>query len=174
MKYDFINFINRKKKLTFVWLFFSDANSKTAKVAKVEMSKDIDTMAGKFSINPKYNVQTSSPDVTFGFSLDNTSFQVDAEKRRLTVAHSFTNQDTISPAVTASGDFSLSYTRDLDSGKLTTTYASNDSIKVMWSDGEVVTTFKAPLEGFYTMNQGLKVNIRRSLKVPSFGAMGML
>lgn len=120
-------------------------------------------MAGTFSINPKYDVQTSSPDVSLGFQLDNTSFRVDAEKRKLTVSHAFTNRDSVTPTATASGDFSLSYTRDLDTGKLTTTWAPNDSIKVMWTDGQVMTTVKAPIEGYYNLNQGVKVSMKRSI-----------
>jgi hypothetical protein len=132
-------------------------------VSKVQVTKDIDTLGGTLTVNPKYDLDKASGDVRLGYSIANTSFQVDAEKKKLTVAHSFSNNDKIAPSVSASGEFSISYTRDLEGGKLTTTWAPNDVLKMQWTDGEWETTIKAPLEGYYKTNQGIKVNMKRSV-----------
>jgi len=116
-------------------------------------------------INPKYNVDRSAADVRLGYAIDNTSVQVDAQAKKVTVAHSFSNNDRLAPTVSANGDFSVSYTRDLPGGKLTTTYAPKDSLQFRWNDGAWDTTVKAPLDGFYKANKGITVNMRRSVDV---------
>jgi hypothetical protein len=141
----------------------ADNESKAVSVSKVQVTKDIDTLGGTLTVNPKYDLDRASGDVRLVYSIDNTSFQVDAEKKKLTVAHSFPNKDEISPSVSASGEFSISYTRDLERGKLTTTWAPNDALKMQWTDGEWETTIKAPLEGYYKTSQGFKVNMKRSV-----------
>ena len=72
----------------------------------------------------------------------------------------------ISPTITAGGDFSLSYTRDVADGKLTTTWTPDDSIKLQWSDGGWDATIVAPLEGYYNTVGGIKVNMKRTVDVP--------
>jgi hypothetical protein len=134
-------------------------------VSKVQVTKDIDTLGGTLSINPKYDLGKSTGDIRVGYAIDNTSFQVDAEQRKLTVSHSFTDKDKVTPSVSANGDFSVSYSRDLENGKgrLTTTWTPKDSVKLQWSDGEWETTFRAPLEGYYKANQGIKINMKRTV-----------
>lgn len=141
-----------------------DAKTKTAEVSKVQLSKDIDTLGGTLSVNPLYNLKSSTGDVRLGYSFDNTNFMVDAEQRKLTVSHSF-GKDTVTPSVSASGDFSLSYSRNMPSGKLTTSWAPNDALSVIWTDGEWQTTIKAPIEGYYNANKGIKVNMKRTVGV---------
>jgi hypothetical protein len=91
---------------------------------------------------------------------------VDAQKKKLTVAHSFNNGNKIVPTVTAGGDFSLSYSRDLADGTITTTWTPDDSIKIQWSDGGWDATIVAPLEGYYKTTSGMKVTMKRSIDVP--------
>ena len=130
------------------------------------MANDIDANFGTFFINQKYDVQNSSPDVRLGFTankLKNTNFEVDTENKQFTVSQTFGggHQHTITPAVTTSGDFSLSYRYNHDAGTLTTVYAPKDSVKVLWRDGDKCLTFKAPLEGYYNINQGIKLSVGR-------------
>jgi hypothetical protein len=141
----------------------SDTKAKRTEISKVQLSKDIFTPVGILSLNPLFDVPSKSGDIRFGFSLDNTSFQVHTGQQRLTVSHSFSESETITPSVSADGDFNLSYSRGLSKGTLNTSYAPNDSIKVQWADGEWQTTFKAPLEGYYNTNGGIKVNMKRSV-----------
>jgi hypothetical protein len=143
--------------------FFLDSKSNTVKLEYVQVTKDVDTLGGTVTINPKYDLQSSTPDVKVGYAFDKTNFQIDAQSKKLTVAHSFANNQNISPSVTAAGDFSISYARDVENGRLTTTWTPNDSVKLQWSDGEWETTVRAPIEGYYKPNAGVKVNMKRKL-----------
>jgi hypothetical protein len=132
---------------------------------KVQLSKTLEAFGGSLNLNPSYSVSKRTPDATVGYSYGPTSFKVDAQKKQLTVAHSF-NGNKISPTVSAGGDFSLSYTRDVADGKLTTTWTPDDSIKVQWTDGGWDATVVAPLEGYYKTNSGIKVSMKRNIDVP--------
>ncbi len=139
--------------------------AKTVSLSKVQMTKDISTLGGVLTVTPKYDVGNSQGDLSLGYAMDGTSFKVDAQKKQLTVAHSFTNKDTITPTVNFAGDVSLSYSRNLEKGRVTTTYTPNDSVKLQWSDGVYETTIKAPLDGYYKTNRGIKVNMKRTVEI---------
>jgi hypothetical protein len=139
--------------------------SNTVEVSKVQLTKSLDILDGTLTVSPKYDLGKSAPDASVAYSIENTSVQIDAGKKKLTVAHTFGNNDKVVPSVSASGDFSLSYSRDLEGGRLTTTWAPDDSVTLQWSDGEWATTFKAPLEGLYKTNGGIKVNMKRTVGI---------
>lgn len=134
-------------------------------VDKVQLTKSLDALGGTLNLNPSYDLNKRAPDAVVGYSYGPTSFKVDAQKKQLTVTHGF-NGNQISPTVSAGGDFSLSYSRELADGKLTTTWAPDDSIKVQWTDGAWHATLVAPLEGYYNANGGLKVSMKRNIDVP--------
>jgi hypothetical protein len=137
--------------------------TKSLSLSKVQVTKDISALGGTLSLTPKYDLGTSKGDVRVGYAMDGTSFQLDAQSKTLTVAHSFSDRDTIVPSVNYAGDVSLSYSRNLDKGRVTTTYTPNDSVKLQWSDGVYETTIKAPLDGYYKTSQGIKVNMKRTV-----------
>lgn len=141
------------------------AGSDSVSVDRVQVTKDLDAFGGKFSFTPKYDVGAQEGDLRVGYAMDGTKVIVDAQSKKLTVAHSFTDKDTVAPTLTAAGDLSLSYSRDLDVGRITTTWTPNDSIKLHWSDGVYDTTIKAPLEGMYKTTSGVRVNIKRSVGI---------
>lgn len=147
-----------------IWshILCSDTGAKKATVSKIQISKSIDALGGTLKVNPSYNVPASSIGAKLGYSIDNTSVQVDSSAKKITLSHCF-GKDTVSPSVTTSGDFSLSYSRTLPQGTLTTSWTPDDSIGVTWNDGEWTTTFKAPIDGFINANQGIKVNMRRTI-----------
>lgn len=122
-------------------------------------------MGGILTLTPKYDLDSAQGDIHLGYAVDGTSFQLDGQSKKLTVAHSFNDRDTIAPTVNLAGDVSLSYSRNLDRGRVTTTYTPNDSVKLQWSDGVYETTIKAPLDGYYNVNQGIKVNMKRSISI---------
>lgn len=134
-------------------------------VDRVQVTKAVDTLGGTLTVTPKYDVGAQEGDVRVGYSMDGTSVVVDAQSRQLTVAHSFSEKDTVTPSVNAAGDISLSYSRDLDVGRITTTWTPNDSVKLQWSDGVYDTTIKAPLEGMYKTTSGVRVNVKRSVGI---------
>ena len=140
------------------------AGTKTASISYIQATKDFSTRGGVLTVTPKYNVDAEQPDLSVGYARDGTSLKVDAQKKQLTVAHAFTNRDTIAPTINLAGDVSLSYSRSLDQGRLTT-YTPHDSVKLQWSDGVYETTIKAPLDGYYKTNRGIKVNMKRTVEI---------
>lgn len=128
------------------------------------MTKDFSAMGGTLALTPKYKIGGDA-DLSVGYAIDNTSVKVDTAGKTVTVAHSFNGVDTISPAVNMAGDVSLSYTRKLDKGQVKTTYTPNESVMVQWSDGVYETTFKAPIDGYYKTNGGIKINMKRTVEL---------
>lgn len=145
-----------------VGIIVADTESKKGSISKIQVSKTVEALGGSLQVNPSYNVPSSAVGAKIGYSLDNTSVQVDSTAKMITVSHSF-GKDTVSPSVTTSGDFSLSYSRTLPEGTLTTSWTPDESIAVTWNDGEWQTTFKAPIDGLAKANQGIKVNMKRSI-----------
>jgi len=141
----------------------ADANAKTVDATNAQLVKEINTLGGQLTLNPKYDFGEAKVDARVGYAYQNTYLQIDADKRQLTIAQALSNRDKITPTVNADGDFSVAYTRVLDDGKLTTTWTPNDSIKLEWSDGVWETTIRAPLEGYHKVSQGIKVNMKRSV-----------
>lgn len=146
-------------------LLLQDLESPSLSVSKIQLSKSLDALGGTLSLNPSYDLETRAPDATVGYSYGPTSFRVDAQKKQFTVAHSFAN-NVISPTVSASGDFSLSYSRELADGIMTTTWTPDDSIKIQWTDGAWDAVVMAPIEGYYNTNGGIKVSMKRNIDVP--------
>ncbi|KAG7339572.1 hypothetical protein IV203_025090 [Nitzschia inconspicua] len=145
----------------------ADLVTPSVSVDKVQLNKNLDALGGTLSLNPSYDVATRVPDAVVGYSYGPTSMKVDAQRKQLTVSHTFRTKNTISPTVSVGGDFSLSYSRTLADGKLTTTWKPDDSIKVQWSDGSGWdATVVAPLEGYYNTNGGIKVSMKRNIDVP--------
>jgi hypothetical protein len=134
----------------------------TSALDKIVMTKDFSALGGTLAVSPKYNVGGDA-DLSVGYAFDNTSVKVDTAGKKVTVAHCFNGVDTISPTVNAAGDVSLSYTRTLDKGQVKTTYTPGDSVVMQWSDGVYETTFKAPIEGYYKTNGGIRVTMKRTV-----------
>mmetsp|Transcript_19754 Transcript_19754/g.48539 ORF Transcript_19754/g.48539 Transcript_19754/m.48539 type:complete len:167 (+) Transcript_19754:391-891(+) len=138
-----------------------DTKAKTASVSKIQVAKTVDALGGTLQVNPSLDVPSSSVGAKVGYAVDNTSVQVDSIAKKITVAHCF-GQDTIAPSVKASGELSLSYSRTLPQGTLTTNWTPSESFDVTWNDGEWLTTFKVPIDGLIKANQGVKVNMKRT------------
>jgi hypothetical protein len=145
--------------------FKKDLTGPYLTVDKVQLSKSLDALGGTLMLNPSYSIANQSADAVVGYTYGPTSMKVDAQKKQLSVTHSFA-QNTISPTVSAGGDFSLSYSRTLDDyGKVTTTWKPDDSIKVQWNYDGWDATVVAPLEGYYNTNGGVKVSMKRNIDV---------
>lgn len=141
----------------------SSIGAKSVSVSKVQVSRNVDVLGGTLTVVPNYHVAKRQGDVRLGYAIGPTAVQVEAQSKRLTVSHAITDKDKIIPSVTAAGDVALSYSRDLEGGRITTTWIPNDSVQLKWNDDVYETTIKAPLEGYYKANQGLKVNMKRTV-----------
>ena len=118
-----------------------DLKSNSIALDKVLASTNIDApfgIPGSIKINPRYDLRSNTADATVGYAYRDTSFKVDAQQKRLTVAHIFgrNHLNQIVPTVTTGGDFSVSYSRELQGehagGRVTTTWTPDDSIAVQW------------------------------------------
>ena len=135
-------------------------------VDKVQVTKSVNALGGSLKLNPSYSLAKGAPDAVVKYSKGDTEFQVDAQKKQLTVAHSFKG-NTVSPTVSAGGDLSLSYSREVADGRVTTTWTPDDSVKVQWSDSNGWhATVTAPIQGYYKANSGIKVSMKRNIEVP--------
>ena len=135
-------------------------------IGDVAISKNFDALGGTVAISPRYNVQSSSPDVSIGYGSDSTSVVLEAStsKQKLTVSQLVTDNDIVTPSVTSGGDVAFSWKRSLSGGNaITTTVKVNDSINVKWEDGPWTASFDSPLDGIST--DGVNVHITRKLSV---------
>jgi hypothetical protein len=158
-----------------LWLLGSaDFSSNSVILDKIMASKNIDTpfgMPGKMVVNlyPPMNMQ-SIPVATVEYSHNNTSLKVDVQQGRLTLSRAFgrRNRNKIVPTISAkTGDFGLSYSRDLSGGgRVTTSWKPNDSIFLRWTDGDWEARIRAPIEGWCRKgDSGVKVSMKRNVGV---------
>ena len=156
----------------------TSSKSKTGNISSNIPKINIDTInyikavkvgPGIISLNPRYNIGDGFDGIQIGYGVDNTSLNLDTKSKRLTVTQNFLESNSISPSITADGDISLSYSRNLSDGnKLTTAYTPNNSIKVIWEDNQVngwQTTIKAPLDGYIPQisKHGIQITTKRNL-----------
>lgn len=135
-------------------------------------------MPGSVTVNPRYDLRRKVPDATVGYSFRTTSVKIETRDRTVTLAHAFgkDNRNQLVPTLATTtkrgGGSSLSYVRDLGSGggsgKVTTSWTPNDSVAMLWTDGNWDATLRAPLEGFFGCKGGgvtlsMKQNIGVSL-----------
>lgn len=131
---------------------------------KVEIEKGIDALGGRFSITPRYNIESSEADVSLGYESDDTTVIVDASQtsQKLTVSQQVAAGHRLTPSITSAGDFSLAWEKDLGGGDaLTTTVTPGDKINVKWEDGDWVAEFATELDGLKA--EGMNVSVRRKV-----------
>ena len=160
---------------------YPDLKSNTIGVDQILASTSVDApyIGGKLKINPRYDLRSNVPDATVGYSFRDTSFKVDGQSKKLTMSHIFAKNNKIIPSLTMSKpgpgglgkgilpqDFSLSYCRDLQTGgQVTTTWKPDDSISIRWNDGGWDATIRAPIEGYYKTNGGIRVSMKQNVDV---------
>eukprot|EP00567_Pseudictyota_dubia_P003887 CAMPEP_0197451260 /NCGR_PEP_ID=MMETSP1175-20131217/28266_1 /TAXON_ID=1003142 /ORGANISM="Triceratium dubium, Strain CCMP147" /LENGTH=269 /DNA_ID=CAMNT_0042983915 /DNA_START=89 /DNA_END=898 /DNA_ORIENTATION=- len=136
----------------------------TSSVNRLEISKGFDdVLDGKISVNPRYDVQSSSGDVVLSYDGEKTGAKLVAsmDDQTLTVSRQITDDDTIAPSVSSSGDVSIQWKRDLDAGSITTTVKPKDSINVKWEDGAWTANIEAPMDGMSV--EDMSVNVKRKI-----------
>eukprot|EP00543_Licmophora_paradoxa_P007931 CAMPEP_0202447966 /NCGR_PEP_ID=MMETSP1360-20130828/6744_1 /ASSEMBLY_ACC=CAM_ASM_000848 /TAXON_ID=515479 /ORGANISM="Licmophora paradoxa, Strain CCMP2313" /LENGTH=252 /DNA_ID=CAMNT_0049065301 /DNA_START=23 /DNA_END=781 /DNA_ORIENTATION=- len=131
-------------------------------VAKIQIKRAFSLFGGSLSLNPRFSVADKSPDVSVGYGIKSTFVGVDTSSEKLTIAQKIGEQNSVSPSVTKNGDFAIAYSRSMNVGKLTTTYAPKNSVKVEWRDGPWIANMEAPLDGY--LNVG-KVDVSFKRKV---------
>mmetsp|Transcript_46770 Transcript_46770/g.141679 ORF Transcript_46770/g.141679 Transcript_46770/m.141679 type:complete len:247 (-) Transcript_46770:81-821(-) len=133
-------------------------------VNKLEVSKGFDdVLDGKISINPRYDVQSSSADVVLSYESEKNGAKLVAsmDDQTLTVSRQVTDDDTIAPSISSSGDVSLQWKRSLDAGQITTTLKPSDSVNVKWEDGAWTANIEAPMDGMSV--EDMNVSVKRKI-----------
>lgn len=111
-------------------------------------------LGGTWLVNPSYNVKSATGDVTCAYSLDKTSFKVDAASRKLTISRAIGDKTWIIPSFTTAGKFALDVQHSMDKyGKLTTSLKPKESVNVKWEDGPWVANVYAPMSSYYKFDK---------------------
>jgi len=142
-------------------------SSRPIKATMVKMSQRFKGMQGYWQLSPRYNFEGRKPAVTVSYSVSDTSVTVDAERERqkVTVSQRVTPRDIFTPSVTTNGRVEFEYRRLLPQGSLGAAFRPDDSVELDWKDGQFQASIKAPMQGYYTFREGVKINIRRSVEV---------
>jgi len=143
----------------------ASASGEAVSVNKVEGTAGLDSDGARITVNPRYDVGAGSGDVVLSYAKDDTSVEVTAsqEDQSLTISQKVDDDNTISPTVTRSGDFSLEWKRSLgDDNSVTTTVKPNDSVNVEWEDGSWTANVNIPVDG--TDITGTNVSIKRDVE----------
>ena len=131
---------------------------------KIQLEKGFDALGGRLAITPRYDIASSTADVTLSYDSDETSITVDASKsaQKVTISQQVAAGHKLTPSITSSGETSLAWKKDLGGGdSVTTTLTPGDSINVKWEDGDWVAQFSSGLDGFTT--EGLTVKVNRKV-----------
>mmetsp|Transcript_46771 Transcript_46771/g.141683 ORF Transcript_46771/g.141683 Transcript_46771/m.141683 type:complete len:88 (-) Transcript_46771:81-344(-) len=83
------------------------------------------------------------------------------DDQTLTVSRQVTDDDTIAPSISSSGDVSLQWKRSLDAGQITTTLKPSDSVNVKWEDGAWTANIEAPMDGMSV--EDMNVSVKRKI-----------
>lgn len=131
----------------------------------LQFKKAFSAFGGKLSLNPRYAVDSRSPDVGAAYSVGGTSVAIDTAGSKLTVSQKLGENNIITPTVNTDGVWSLAYTRQVtDSGSLTTTYKPDTSLKFEFRDGPWVGSLVSPVDGYINFGK-MGVTLKRSVSV---------
>lgn len=133
-------------------------------ISKFEAIKGLIIKGARVTINPRYSVPDSEPDVAVTYNNGKTGMKVFASpnSQTLILSQALGGGNVIKPSISSNGAISLDWTLLLDeSNTVTTSLKPNDSVNVLWHDGSWKTTINAPLSGFHIHD--VTVKIRRNL-----------
>lgn len=144
-----------------------EANSIGVDQVLADTSIDTPIIGGKLKIDPRYDLRNKVLDATIGYSFRDTALKVDCQSKELTISQNVGKNNKIIPSlIIGKRDFSLSYCRDLqEGGQVMTTWKPDDSISIQWTDGGWDAIIRAPIEGYYKTNGGVKVSMKQNVDV---------
>ena len=138
-------------------------------VSKMKAVQTIDTPGGALVVAPTYNLDDSKGDVSIAFARDSSSsIQVDVNTdmaAKVSLMQRIGSNNVIKPSITNDGQFELNYDTRVDYGTITTTYKPNHHVNIKWSDGPWQANFKIPMEGYYNMQDGVKISVKTKIDV---------
>lgn len=136
---------------------------------KVQVVGNVAALGGRLTVKPRYNLESNAADLEVGYLKDGNEIIIDPRSKKVTFSKSFENGKIITPTVDANGDFSLEYSFGLESGgRMTTTWTPDDSVSMIWHEGEWQTTVRAPIQGYFRPTSGVKVMMKRKLDMEYF------
>ena len=101
----------------------------------MEILKGLTVNSAKVSVNPRFNLLTSKPDVILTYNKGNTGVKLQASSntQKVTVSQTVSENSIVSPTVSSSGAISVDWLLRVDQDNtVTTTVIPHDSIKVLW------------------------------------------
>jgi hypothetical protein len=144
-------------------VFVLGTADKSVDFKNVQLKKGFDLLGGKFTVNPRFNIKSTTGDVKLGYEMEKTTFGVTTlgDSTQFTVSRDIGDNTVVMPSITTSGDFSLAVKQNTDIGAITGTFKANDSISLQLATDSYVANMVAPIEG-YRYN-GVKLSVKKSV-----------
>ena len=119
---------------------------------------------------PTYDLGASKGDLSLAFAMDgSSSIQVDVntnKQAKLSLSQRLGSNHVIKPSITNSGQFEMDYsTTAMDLGTITTTYKPKHHVNIKWSDGPWQADFNIPMEGYYNLQDGVKISVKTKVDI---------
>jgi hypothetical protein len=136
---------------------------KSVDFKNVQVKKGFELLGGKFTVNPRFNIKSTTGDVKFGYEMEKTMFGVttSGDATQLTVSREIGDNTVVMPSITTDGDFSLAVRQNTDIGAITGTFKANDSINLQLATDSYVANMVAPIEGY--RYKGFKLSVKKSV-----------
>ena len=138
-------------------------------ISKVKAVQSVSVLDGTFIVAPSYDLASSKGDISVAYGRDSSSnVQVDVDTDgggKLSLMQRVGDSHVLRPSITKSGQFEMNYDTRLDYGTVTTTYKPDNYVNVKWSEGPWQANFNAPMDGYYSMKEGVKISVKTKVDV---------
>ena len=144
-----------------------DLSSQTGELLEVGLRQSFEAPGGDLSLFPRFIFAKRMTDVRIEYQHEDTRIQIDADmdSQRISLAHSFDENNSFSPSIRSDGEIELEYRRAIGDGVMTANYKPNHSTIIKYEDGPWVANVDIPMDGYFKFGGGPKLNIRRSVSL---------
>lgn len=142
-----------------------DTVSKTGEVTEVSIEQPFDLLGGEATVFSRFNLVSQKADFVVAYGQDGTYVTVggDRDIQRVTIRQRIDEHSEIAPTVCTDGDVELEYRCKVGGGYATGIYKPSDSVTVKYAEGPWSANAVIPMEGYFNLQGGAKVSIKRSL-----------
>jgi len=141
------------------------AAGKSFAIRTVEASKGLRAGDGTLTVQPKYDLQDETGEVTLSYDNgDRTTIELTASNsaQSVTISQQVDADNRIAPTLTSEGKLSVEWEKSLGEGNsLTATLSPDDAIELEWEDGAWTASINLPIDG--TSITGADVSIKRDV-----------
>lgn len=148
----------------------ASAGKDGASLSKVKAVQTADVAGGALVVSPTYHVGSNKGDLSVAFALDgSSSVQVDVntdKAAKLSLTQRVGDRNVVRPSITNDGQLEVSVDTAVEPiGTITTTYKPNHHVNIKWADGPWQANFQIPMEGYYNMQDGVKISVKTKVDV---------